>query len=209
MPFTSNDIIIACHFEFIVSKNNLKIYVDCMLDFLEHNENQITKIEHLIEALQNHRLQVIICNITIDSAKKTALFQEILCEFDQKFIKFITYIINTRKEKLLTDILRQYIVAAHARNNVSHINITIAKKIDDTERQAIQAKCEQLWQEKLFITYAIDKNLLQGMIIQRNGKILDLSYRKKIQIINDVVSYNIEEIGTFNSLNKKYLAISH
>lgn len=189
-----------------MGKNNvIRIYVNCLSDYLDCNLEQIEKIENLVTILQDDNVEKILLNITITHTKKIAFLQAILEELsiEEKICKFIEYILCNRKEKLLIQILQEYIVAAYAKSGIKKITIIVAKKISDIEKQKIQERLEKLWNFKLFIVYKVDSNVLSGMIISKEDKILDLSYRKKLQIVNEIISNSIDKSQIFTSLEQK------
>lgn len=184
---------------------NLTIYVYFLIKNISYNEHLIEKIIRFVNILQLKEIKKIINNIVITAYQKQKFFLDIISElqFDATMLRFIKYIIDHKKERFLKQMLQQYIVSVHKKNDFLHVEITMAYKISDSELQKIKEKFEKLWSKKIFITHKINADLLQGMIINYESKILDLSYRKKIQIINKLISDNMETLGIFHNLNDK------
>ena len=75
-----------------------------------------------------------------------------------------------------------------ASERILDATVTSAVALTDEEKQRLQAALEKQSGGKVNIAYALDRELLGGLIVEIDGKILDGSVRDRLQRVKEVIS---------------------
>lgn len=186
----------------MATRKNLHIYVKVLLDFLPNEQKTIDEMQKLQAISADSNCQKFLSNLMIAKQKKYEFFVKIVKAFklNEKLFRFIDYLIQNRKEKFLSSICEQCIIAAYQKMGVQNVHLIIAKEIDKQAIQKLQKQIEEFLAQKVFLTSEINDNIVGGMILQTEGKTLDLSLRKRMQIIAEIIKEKVDGLRLFEHL---------
>lgn len=69
----------------------------------------------------------------------------------------------------------------------SKATVTSVIELDDTQKSILQSKLEKICKRKTIIEYKIDKNIMGGLIIEADGKIIDGSVKGRLHEVKEVI----------------------
>ena len=84
--------------------------------------------------------------------------------------------------------VKEYEKLLLASERILDATVTSAVALTDEEKQRLQAALEKQSGGKVNIAYALDRELLGGLIVEIDGKILDGSVRDRLQRVKEVIS---------------------
>ncbi len=86
---------------------------------------------------------------------------------------------NGRLAILLT-ILKEYSFFISKKNNEKEVLITSAIELDDKTKEEIKNDLSKRLSKKVFLTHKIDTEILGGIVMQIDSKLIDCSVRYKV-----------------------------
>ena len=66
--------------------------------------------------------------------------------------------------------------------------VTSAAELTEEEKKALYEKLKKMSQKEIVIDYHLDKDILGGMIIEMDGKVIDASVKSRLKEVKDVIS---------------------
>ena len=66
--------------------------------------------------------------------------------------------------------------------------VTSATELTEEEKNALYEKLKKISQKEIVIDYHLDKDILGGMIIEMDGKVIDASVKSRLKEVKDVIS---------------------
>ena len=66
--------------------------------------------------------------------------------------------------------------------------VTSATELTEEEKNALYEKLKKMSQKEIVIDYHLDKDILGGMIIEMDGKVIDASVKSRLKEVKDVIS---------------------
>ncbi|MBR2916286.1 MAG: ATP synthase F1 subunit delta [Clostridia bacterium] len=63
-----------------------------------------------------------------------------------------------------------------------------ATELNDEEKSALYEKLKRMSKKEVTMEYSIDKDIIGGMIIEMDGKVIDGSVRSRLKEVKDVIS---------------------
>ncbi|MBR1626755.1 MAG: ATP synthase F1 subunit delta [Bacteroidales bacterium] len=130
---------------------------------------------------ENREFEVILRNPVIKPLKKKdillALFKD---NCNELTVKFLSLIVEKRREIHLRSICEEYFAICNAYDNVKVAALTVAEKTSDEVKEMIKHRLERDCSCKVQIDEKIDKNLIGGFIIEIDGKRYDASFLRKL-----------------------------
>lgn len=76
----------------------------------------------------------------------------------------------------------------NAQNKVSTAHITSAVELTDEEKSKLKDKLEIKTGHSVMLEFSIDENILGGIIIEIDGKIIDATIKHRLNEVKDVIS---------------------
>ena len=66
-------------------------------------------------------------------------------------------------------------------NNITHIDITSAIELTDEKKDSIKNRVAEKLQQNVVINWKVDKDIIAGLVISMDEKIIDLSLRHQFE----------------------------
>lgn len=82
----------------------------------------------------------------------------------------------------------QYHALLDASEHIASVKVTSAIELTDAEKQKLSEKLETVYKSRVDVEYFIDANLLGGLIVEVDGKILDGSLRQRLREVKEVMN---------------------
>ena len=82
----------------------------------------------------------------------------------------------------------EFFALLDASKRVSNAKVTSAVALTDAEKQKLTSRLEALCKGEVNTEYFIDENLLGGLVVELDGKIMDGSLRQRLREIKEVIS---------------------
>lgn len=116
----------------------------------------------------------------ISAEEKKEVLQNVLggkvCE---ELLNFLYVLIDKRRIGQFPKIVRVYKDLVDHEEGVAYGTVYSATPLDEKRLAEIEEETSKLMQEKVRLTNEIDQNLMAGIKILVEGKVIDASYRKK------------------------------
>ena len=147
-----------------------------LTDFVEVWENEPSFSFHIISPMfeQEQRLNALL-------AVARALN---LDEIAQRFLKVV---FERDRITALADIVDAYRELAEKKAGIVHVRVKTATSLDDQERFEIEARLRSKIQGILVFEWVVDPDLLGGLVVLYEGKILDASLSTKFNQLFEVL----------------------
>jgi len=114
----------------------------------------------------------------------TNKFLSVLKDFiDVNFINFIKILNKNNRFFLLPKILHEFIVYHNKSNNVLNSTIITTKNINKNDIQLIKKFLKHRFSKKIILTHIIEPNIIDGVILKTNDKVIDGSIKNQLQNI--------------------------
>jgi len=156
--------------------------------------DQIRKDSELLLEVcaQNNDLVLMLRSPIIKDNKKISVVNEIFSKkLQDLFLKFLTIIINNRREEIIIEIAEQYIDIYKTHNNIVSINIETATQIDIESRQNIISVLEQRTDTKVELTEEVKEELIGGFVLSTEDKQYDASIQRQLKNLRKEFNENL------------------
>ncbi len=141
-----------------------------------------SEAEEVLQILENEPELLAFINYPVISAgeKKEVLrniFEGNICE---ELLNFLYVLIDKRRMGALRRILRVYADMVDHEEGVSYGTVYSAVPLDEKRLAEIEEQTSKLLREKIKLTNEIDPEILAGVRVLAEGKVIDASYRKRL-----------------------------
>ena len=119
------------------------------------------------------------------SGKKARRLRNVVISF---MIICMTPLCEKGRIPCFEDACGEYTALLNASQRVIHARITSAVALTDTEKEKLIRKLEETHKGKVRAEYLVDTELLGGVIVEIDGKILDGSLRHRLREMKDVMN---------------------
>lgn len=138
---------------------------------------------------QNEEYLSILSNPAISKAEKiemvTAAFSSAVCE---NVMSFICILCEKGNIRLMSSCAQEYKKLLDASNKVSEVVVKSSVELTFEQKRKLKEKLEKKYNTFVEIEYIVDAELLGGLIVELDGKVIDSSVRGRLQKVKDVMS---------------------
>ncbi|QJW44831.1 F0F1 ATP synthase subunit delta [bacterium BFN5] len=127
-----------------------------------------------LNALLNHPL-------VPPQAKKETVTKIFTGELADFVSNFLLLLIDKRRETLLTAIIGEYINIANQTRNIEVAEVTTAKPLTDSQRDALAAKLSKVTGSKIILKLHIDEQILGGVVVKIGERLIDGSIVRQLK----------------------------
>jgi F-type H+-transporting ATPase subunit delta len=137
------------------------------------NDDLIEQLENLKKVFLNNTVKSFFQSKNIDKLIK---FEVISSNFKNVQIQnYLKLIVENERMKLIEDILDQTYKLALENSSIKLVVVTLAIKPDENMKSSLENKLTKKYNTKLLIEYKIKPEIIGGIIIEENNKIIDNS----------------------------------
>jgi F-type H+-transporting ATPase subunit delta len=164
----------------------------------EHNTLSETAeaAKTLLEVFEIREFLIALSHPKFPVAEKKALIARVLpAETPAIFSNFFKLIIDRRRERYLPLILEKTLDLILEAQGREIIEIISARKLSETELDAITSRLSKLWQVSLYAKYRENSNLQAGIVIRRGDQLFDGSLRGRLASMRGFLMTESKTIG--------------
>ena len=167
-------------FELAVSNNNF-----------ENISKEVTNLQKVLSQ-DSSILEVISAPIYSDQ-EQIELVNKIIKNLDlsEMIANTLMLLAQNKRLELLLDILNYFEVILSENSGYKIAEVTVSYELSATEKNNIQKRLEKELDSKVQLSLRIDPQILGGIIIKVDNKMLDASLKKKFIYLNDNVQNQI------------------
>ena len=107
---------------------------------------------------------------------------------DDEFKNFIRVIFDNKRLSVLNDILDCYDELVMEQRSVVNFELTVARELKDFEKSEIINKLSSIVKKEISVKWIVEPDIIGGIIIKFNDKLLDASLKKKKEKIASTIS---------------------
>lgn len=127
-------------------------------------------------------------NIPINN--RITLIQSAFCgHVPDRVLHFLTVLCKNGRIKELPQCIETYRTLNNEYSNVSEMHVISAVELTDEEKNVLTEKMKNEYARSLDVTYEINSEILGGLIIRIDGKIIDGSLRHKLKDVKEALKY--------------------
>lgn len=148
-------------------------------DALESYGEGIDTIATLIE--ENPKARMFLETPRIDDAVKKDAVQEVLGGVLPKHIvNFVLVTIDKRRQRLLRSIAQQYHALLDEHMGREHVQVTVARPVDDATRAVIAEKLSATLDKEVIPHVRVQPEIVGGLVVRTGDTIYDGSVRRRL-----------------------------
>ncbi|MGI6681065.1 MAG: ATP synthase F1 subunit delta [Bdellovibrionota bacterium] len=108
------------------------------------------------------------------------LLFEKLNEEDKELKNFIRVMLDNKRLGILEDVLACYDEIVKEYRKIASFELTVARELDENVKEEISSKLATIVKNKVDIKWAVEPNIIGGIIIKCGDKLLDASIKGEI-----------------------------
>ena len=113
--------------------------------------------------------------------KKEIIYKVFGKDFDLQLINLMNLLADNKRFALLETVLNCFEKLYEQKNNISKISVISATEINENSKKRLETVLSQKTGKNIIPQYRIKEDIIGGIIIKINDKIIDLSLDKKIK----------------------------
>ena len=126
-------------------------------------------------------LSVFLFHPRVDGAIKKETLQQVFGEVGELVHKFLSLLIDKRRESLLPAIAAEFRLMAHAAQNMVEADVVTAVPLRETQKEALAARLGQLTGKTVLLRQRQDASLIGGLMVYIGGKRIDGSVKGQLE----------------------------
>lgn len=155
-------------FELAQSKEGVEVYGDA-----------IDAVARLLD--ENPEFRLFLETPRIDAREKKKVVEKAFGEVVPKsFVHFLFVTIDKRRQRILGQIAREYHALVDEHENRAHVEVTVARPLDDETSGTIAEKIGRLLGKTAIPHVRIDPDILGGVVVRAGDTVYDGSLRRRL-----------------------------
>jgi F-type H+-transporting ATPase subunit delta len=149
-------------------------------DALEAYGEGMETVARLLE--ENPRLRLFLETPRIDDAEKKEVVRKAFSDaLPKHVVNFVLVTIDKRRQRLLRSITQQYHALLDAHMGREHVQVTVARPVDDATRDAIAEKLSAVLGKKAIPHVRVRPEIIGGVVVRTGDTIYDGSVRRRLE----------------------------
>ncbi len=170
-----------------------KTYANALIDSINEMKSISIKdgyieLKQIEKILNDDTISKFLLHPNIELNRKISTIDKSLKDFSNVVVSFIKVLVENKTIDKLQSICEAYEEYLDEIENVIRIEITSSYVINKDTYDKLIKVLENNYQKKVIVTKKLDKNIIGGIIVKRNGTIIDDSLLNKLKTIKDTVS---------------------
>jgi F-type H+-transporting ATPase subunit delta len=170
-----------------VSNRYAKAFVDVVFDAKLDVQKILTLLHQLVGTYESSEdLRKIWGSPAVPADQKRALLDQIVKQMGdvpRPMRNFIAVLIDHSRINILPDIAKQFETELNTRLGRVEAEVTSARQLSESERQALVAQVSQTTGRQVSAKYSVDAALLGGAVVRVGSTVYDGSVRGQLQKI--------------------------
>ncbi len=152
-------------------------------------KNKLDKVSSdmvlLTDTLEDNRaLQLMLENPVIRPEIKNNILKEIFSSsFDTDSIKFLSFVIDKKRENLLDSIAKRFLELRDEHLGITRVKVISAFNFSEDQIDLLKNKLEELLKKKIRLSFEIDESLIGGFIAKAGDTMYDASIRHQLELL--------------------------
>lgn len=118
----------------------------------------------------------------IDDADKKALVRQVFGQtLPKHVVNFVLVTIDKRRQRLLSEIAAQYAVLLDDHMGREHVEVTVARPLDDAARNMIAERLSEVLGKEAIPHVRVKEDILGGLVVRTGDTIYDGSLRRRLE----------------------------
>jgi len=110
----------------------------------------------------------------------------------QPMVSFILLLIEKNRIEFLAEIAREFEELLENYRDIIKARVTTAVPVDDKFKELLRIKLERLTGKKIEVIHRIDREIIGGIVVQLNFKVIDRSVRYELESLrHDLMSLKV------------------
>lgn len=149
-------------------------------DALEAYGEAIETVARLLE--ENPQVRNFLETPRIDDEQKKEVVRRALGDaLPKHVVNFVLVTIDKRRQRLLRSIAQQYHALLDAHMGREHVQVTLARPVDDATRDSIAAKLSAVLGKEAIPHVRVQPEIVGGVIVRTGDTIYDGSVRRRLE----------------------------
>lgn len=137
---------------------------------------------------ENPEYSVFLSSYTVSAEKRVEAFREAFGgKLPENVESFICILCEKRRTGELKEITEEYEKMYFAENSISKAYVTSAYPLDMNQREKLKNRLEEICGHRVKAEFFTDKNLLGGIKIEIDGKVIDSTVRSRLNKLREVM----------------------
>lgn len=155
-------------FELARSKEGLEVYGDA-----------IAAVAELLD--ENPQVRLFLETPRIDARDKKKVVEKAFGDaFPKPFLHFLFVTIDKRRQRILRQIAREFRALVDEHENRAHVEVTVARPLDDRTTETIAEKLGRLLGKTAIPHVRVDPDILGGVVVRAGDTVYDGSLRRRL-----------------------------
>lgn len=148
-------------------------------------QNELSTWSDLMTA--NQELPQVFRNPTVPFEQKRNLLDALLqrTNIGLTTANFLKVLLQNHRLADLPEVSRAFSDEMNRRNGVVSAQITTARPVEETERASLQNQLQQMIGGRVLVDFAVDENLIGGVVTRLGSTVYDGSIRSQLDEIKD------------------------
>ena len=142
-------------------------------------------IDDLVDAVQrDRRLRLFLESPRVSAEQKNRILARAFeGQFPRNLVRFLQALVTHRRQMLLPEIAREYHDLVDQVEGRMHASVTVARDPADEERSEIAARLSQSFGKEVVPHFAVNENILGGVVVRVGDMVLDGSVRRRLSTL--------------------------
>lgn len=167
-------------------------YAQALLEFADDKypkEQILNDISDIQKSyLQSDDLQRVMTSPVISQEDKKELLTKIFKGVNVLILNFLKLLVDKNRFGIFSSIVKEYKNEINKMNNLLGIKVFSAIELTDSEKAMIKVKLEKNLKKEIELDWAVDNELIGGLLFESGDNIIDCSLKKKLQDINKEIT---------------------
>ena len=149
-------------------------------DALQQYGDAIETVAKLID--EDAKFRLFMETPRIDDAAKKAVIRKAFAEVMPKHVvNFVLVTVDKRRQRLLRSIAQQFHALLDAHMGREHVQVTVARPLDDATREVITEKLSAALGKDAIPHVRVDAGIVGGLVVRTGDTIYDGSIRRRLE----------------------------
>lgn len=174
-----------------------KSYANALIDLLNESKisisDAVSELQLIGKIVSDEEISKFLNHPNIPMSEKIKIidgsFTNLTNKFNKTIVSFIKVLVENYRINSLNDIIAVINEYLDNLNNVVRVEIITNKELKEKTLNEIIAYLRKVFKRDVITKVTLDEKIVGGIIVKRNGYILDASILNKLKAIKDTVIY--------------------
>ncbi len=161
-----------------------------MLAAEENFQNEVSdSLKIMLDAFtENSEYYDLLSSPAIPIGERLGIIDSAFSSLHEYAVSFLKLLCEKMLVRSFPALCKEYENLLLSSSNVSFAKVVSAIDLTEMEEIALKQKLEKLCGHTVIMETSVDKNLMGGLVIEMDGKVIDASLRQRLNDVKDVIS---------------------